>query len=212
MCGLAGSSKLEKAYTLYRLNLARGNYSSSMMAVDTKTGAHFIYKQKKPFEVKDKDDLICKNKQSKNNYNYFLFHSRAPTNSTETEWSADTSHPFTADNCNVAHNGIISNFQELNKNLNFKVDTQLIPYDLIRTYSIDKTYSSYEGLLTSWIVWGNNIYLVKAGSSLWMDQDSFSSSQFENSKCVEEDGIWFTFKNNKFEKEGSFDYINPYFV
>jgi hypothetical protein len=212
MCGIAGSSNFEKAYNLYRLNLPRGNYSSGLMAIDTKTGANFIYKQKKEFEFLDKESLIWKIDQSRNDYNYFLFHSRAPTNSTETKWSAETTHPFVHENCYVAHNGIITNFQDLNKDLNFKVDSQLIPYDLIRTYNISKTYSNLQGLLTSWIVWGKSVHLVKAGSSLWMDQDSFSSSQFENSSCVEEDGIWFSLKDDKFEKEGTFSYDSPYFI
>jgi predicted glutamine amidotransferase len=212
MCGIAGAPNIEKAYNLYRLNLSRGCYSSSITALDTKTGSHFIYKQKNPFEDKDLDSLSWKAEQSYKDFDYFLFHSRAPTNSTETEWSVETTHPFTHDNCSVAHNGIITNFQELNKDLNFKVDTQLIPYDLIRTYSISKTYSNLQGLLTSWIIWGNKVHLVKAGSSLWMDQDSFSSSQFDKSKYVEEDGIWFTLKDNKFEREGSFHYESPYFI
>jgi len=212
MCGIAGSSDFEKAYTLYRLNLSRGSYSSSLMAVDTKSGAHFMYKQKKEFNFHERESLTWKIDQGRNDYNYFLFHSRAPTNSTETNWSAETTHPFSHDNCHVAHNGIITNFQDLNKDLNFKVDTQLIPYDLIRTYSIQKTYSNLQGLLTSWIVWGNKVYLVKAGSSLWIDQDSFSSSEFDNSKYVEEDGIWLDLKDNNFEKEGTFPYINPYFI
>jgi len=182
------------------------------MAVDTKTGAHFIYKQQKPFEDPDRDSLMWKKNQSRNDYDYFLFHSRAPTNSTETKWSSETTHPFKHDNCNVAHNGIITNFQELNKDLNFKVDSQFIPFDLLRTYSIKKTYSNLQGLLTSWIVWGKEVYVVKAGSSLWMDQDSFSSTQFEDSSCIEEDGIWFNFKNGQFEKTGTFSYTNPYFI
>jgi len=182
------------------------------MALDTKTGAYFMYKQKKEFDFHERESLTWKIDQSRNDYNYFLFHSRAPTNSTETSWSAETTHPFSHDNCHVAHNGIITNFHDLNKDLNFKVDTQLIPYDLIRTYSIQKTYSNLQGLLTSWIVWGDKVYLAKAGSSLWIDQDSFSSSEFDNSKYVDEDGIWFGLKDNKFEKEGTFPYISPYFI
>lgn len=212
MCGISGSRDLEKAYNLYRINLSRGSYSSSIMALNTKTGDHFIYKQKKPFEDKDRDSLIWKTEQSRNDFDYYLFHSRAPTNSTETQWSAETSHPFKHDNCYVAHNGIITNFQDLNKDLNFKVDTQLIPHDLIKTYSINKTYSNYQGLLTSWIVWGNKVYLVKAGSSLWMNGNSFSSTKFDTFKCVEEDGIIFELKTEGFTKIGNFDYTNPYFI
>lgn len=212
MCGIAGAPDLEKAYNLYRSNLARGSYSSSLMALDTESGAYFIYKQKKPFENNDRDSLNWKTEQSRNDFNYFLFHSRAPTNSTETEWSAETTHPFTQDNCHVAHNGIITNFEDLNKGLNFKVDTQLIPYNLLKTYDISKTYSNLQGLLTSWIVWDKAIYLTKAGSSLWMDEDSFSSSQFEGATCVEDEGVIFEYKDFKFSKRGEFSYTSTYFL
>ncbi len=212
MCGIAGSSDFEKAFNLYRLNLTRGNYSSGLLALDLKSGSYFIYKQKKDFEIKDKDSLKLKVEMSRNDFNYFLFHSRAPTNSTETVWNAETTHPFIHDLCKVAHNGIITNFQQLNEGLNFKVDSQFIPYDLIRTQSISKTYSKFEGLLTSWIVWGNKVHLVKAGSSLWMDKDSFSSTEFENSKYVDEDGIWFNLLDDGFQKAGSFTYTSPYFI
>lgn len=212
MCGIAGSSDFEKAFNLYRLNLPRGSYSSGLMAMDTDSGAHFIYKQKNNFEEKDRDSLKWKIEQSRNDFKYFLFHSRAPTNSTETEWSAETTHPFKHDNCYVAHNGIITNFKSLNKNLNFKVDSQIIPYDLVRTNNIVATYSNYEGLLTSWIVWGNKIYLVKAGSSLWIDKDSFSSSEFNNSSRIEEEGAVFEYQEFNFKKCADFSYVNTYFL
>jgi hypothetical protein len=212
MCGIAGSSDFEKAFNLYRLNLHRGSYSSGLLAIDTDTGSHFIYKQKNNFEEKDKDSLKRKIEQSRNDFKYFLFHSRAPTNSTETEWSAETTHPFNHDNCYVAHNGIITNFKNLNKELEFKVDSQIIPYDLVRTNSIVETYSNYEGLLTSWIVWGNKIYLVKAGSSLWLDMDSFSSSEFNNSSRIEEEGIVFEYQEFNFKKCADFPYVNTYFL
>lgn len=216
MCGITGSSDFEKAYNLYRVNLQRGNYSSGLMAVDTKTGAFFVYKQKNPFDDKDKESLCWKIDKSCNDFNYFLFHSRAPTNSSETEWSAKTTHPFNNGKygkCHVAHNGIITNFKSLNKDESILVDSQLIPHDLVKfNLDIKETYSRYEGLLTSWIVNNEQIFLVKAGSSLWMDEDSFSSSEFEGSKYIEEDGIWYTLKNNKFEKSGSFFYSSPYFI
>jgi glucosamine 6-phosphate synthetase-like amidotransferase/phosphosugar isomerase protein len=210
MCGIAAAPTFEKAFNLYRLNLHRGSYSSGLMSVDTKTGAYFIYKQQKAFE--EIESLLWKIEQSRNNFDYFLFHSRAPTNSTETLWTAETTHPFAYDNCHVAHNGIITNFQELNKDLNFNVDTQIIPYNLIKTYNIQETYSNLQGLLTSWIVWGKDVHVIKAGSSLWMDKDSFSSSKFEGAHYIEEDGVIFNYINNKFEKSGTFPYTSTYFI
>lgn len=210
MCGIAGSSDFEKAYNLYKLNLTRGSYSSGLMALDTRTGSNFIYKQKNAFE--DKDSLLWKIEHSRNDFNYFLFHSRAPTNSTETEWSEQTTHPFKQDNCYVAHNGIITNFNKLNKSSLFKVDSQIIPYDIVNSFNIEKTYSNYEGLLTSWVVWGRSVYVVKAGSSLWVEGNSFSSTEFTSSKCIEEDGLIFELINNELITTKNFNYTNPYFI
>jgi predicted glutamine amidotransferase len=212
MCGIAGSTDLEKAYNLYRLNLSRGSYSSGLMALDTKTGSFFIYKQKNPFEDKDKDSLLWKTDKSCKDFNYFLFHSRAPTNSTETEWSVKTTHPFNHEKYYVAHNGIITNFKSLPDNSNFDVDSSIIPFHLSLNNDIKETYSKYEGLLTSWIVNEKELHLVKAGSSLWMTNDSFSSSYFKGASQVNEDGIIFKFKNNNFIKTDSFEYTNPYFI
>jgi len=212
MCGIAGSSNFEKAFNLYKLNLHRGSYSTGFMAVCRNSKSYFIHKLPGHLTDTDFENYQYKLALSNQPYDYFLFHSRAPTNSTETKWSDKTTHPFDQDGCFVAHNGIITNFEEINSNPPFEVDSQMIPHDLIKNYSISKTYSNYQGLLTSWIVWDGEVYVVKAGSSLWMDKDSFSSSQFQDSTCVEEDGIWFKLKEGSFSKEGTFSYESPYFI
>ena len=84
--------------------------------------------------------------------------------------------------------------------------------DILKSYSLEKTYSRYEGLLTSWIVLGDTVYVVKAGSSLWLDKDSFSSTEFENSKCVDEDGVIFKLTDNELTLTNKFNYTNPYFI
>jgi hypothetical protein len=56
------------------------------------------------------------------------------------------------------------------------------------------------------------VLLVKAGSSLWIDEDSFSSSKFEGAQYVEEDGVWFKLIDKEFKKEGKFSYSSPYFI
>lgn len=69
-------------------------------------------------------------------------------------------------------------------------------------------------MLTCWIYDHDysDIKVVKAGSSLHMDDDSFSSVEFEGSKPIEEDGVVFFWNNNRFiqAKELSFKYDNPY--
>lgn len=212
MCGIAGSSNFEKAYNLYKLNLPRGGYSSGLMMLDTNSGNNIVYRQKGIFTEDDYTSFTLQATSEHNTFNYFLFHSRAPTNSTETQWTEETTHPFKQDNCYVAHNGIITNFNDLNKDIFLKVDSQIIPHDLIKSFNLEETYSRYEGLLTSWVVWSNCVYVVKAGSSLWMDGNSFSSAQFSESKYVEEDGVIYELINNNLVLTKKFKYNNPYFI
>ena len=107
MCGISGSNCFEKAFNLYKLNLNRGSYSSGFMAVSMETGIFFIDKIFNTFE----QEWFHQTKKQANNFDYFLFHSRAPTNSVNTIWTTENTHPFQWKNYYVAHNGIISNFK-----------------------------------------------------------------------------------------------------
>lgn len=212
MCGIAGSSNFEKAYNLYKLNLQRGSQSTGLMAVETGKKLYFIHKKPGILSEEEFNLLQEKFSESNNNYNYFLFHSRAPTNSTETEWSEETTHPFNHEEYFVAHNGIITNFKEFHNHESFKVDSSIIAYHLSLNQDIKKTYSNYQGLLTSWIFRLGKLFLIKAGSSLWIDCDSFSSSEFEGSTRIEDDGVIFEFKDKCLAEKERFEYNNPYFI
>jgi len=213
MCAISGSNNLEKAFALYKLNLQRGAQSSGMLAVGSR-GSNVS----RIANTYDEDYISHFKKQfaqSPFNYHYFLFHSRAPTNSTVTTWSQETTHPFASSSGPdylVAHNGIITNFSSFEESKHLTIDSQIIPEHLSKTQNIVETFSKYEGLFTCWIVNRDRIQLVKAGSSLWMDENSFSSSKFEGAECVEDDGVIFDYKDGKFEKSGTFPYTNTYFI
>lgn len=213
MCGIAGSSDLERAYTLYKLNLKRGSHSSGFMALsfEDKECVSLVEKTKGIFNL---DFLKRKIKDLENvcNFSYFAFHSRAPTNSTETVWKESHTHPFNNDTYYVAHNGIISNFKSIPEHTSFEVDSSIIPYLLTKNNNIQQTYANLQGLLTSWIFTSKKFYIVKAGSSLWIEKDSFSSSEFENAERIKEDGVIFELKDNSFVLKETFNYTNPYFI
>ena len=208
MCSICGSSSLDKAYDLYRSGLDRGSFASGFLAF---TQNHFqLLKQETPFEIEE----------LKNNLNdldefpiYYLFHSRAPTNTKEPSFNYNTTHPFNFGFYFVAHNGIIQNFTDFKNHSEFDVDSSIIPYHLhVNKGDISKTYSEYKGLLTSWIYDTEKLYVVKAGSSLHMDDDSFSSIAFDGSKQINEDGIIYEFTGLKFKQISTFNYNNPYFL
>jgi hypothetical protein len=144
---------------------------------------------------------------------FCLFHSRAPTNS-KMPYSDDTTHPFNFANFYVAHNGIITNFKSFPESAEFDVDSSIIPFHLHKhDGDVKHVYEEYEGLLSSWIFDYNDFSLkvVKAGSSLHIDDNSFSSVSFKGSEPVD-DGVVYKLVNNKLKPahEYFFKYDNPY--
>ncbi len=213
MCAISGSSSIDKAYELYKLGLDRGYQSSGFLGV---TKNNFVcLKQKEVFEL---DYLKKELKETEEFPIYCLFHSRAPTNTTSQDFSPKTTHPFSYKHWFVGHNGIIQNFYDLNSYatcMAFNTDSAMIPYHLCRTNgNFKQTYEKYKGLLTSWIYNSitGDIFLVKAGSSLHVNEDSFCSVAFEGSKSVDKDGVVFKFNGMRFEEFQTFEYDNPYFI
>lgn len=208
MCNICGSPSLEKAFDLYQSGLQRGSFASGFLGFSKN---HFVLlKQENPFDLESLKEQF----KTTNEFGiYYLFHSRAPTNSSKQSFDYTTTHPFNFGFNFVAHNGIIQNFTDFSNHSEFEVDSSIIPYHLqINNGDIIKTYSSYKGLLTSWIYNTEKLFLVKAGSSLHMDNDSFSSTSFDGSHSVDEDGIIFEFNGLSFKHFGNFPYFNPYFI
>jgi glucosamine 6-phosphate synthetase-like amidotransferase/phosphosugar isomerase protein len=213
MCGISGSSNLDKAFDLYKKNLSRGCYSSGFAGLILNSGeksVNFVVHRQKG-ELSKEDILTCIEELPK--INFYAFHSRAPTNSIEEKWNPRTTHPFLQDGYLVAHNGIISNFKNLPEHKNFQVDSEIIPHYMCKEENIKAAYSKLEGLLTSWLYHFGELFLIKAGSSLWIKEDCFSSVEFEGATQIETDGNIFQYtSNNTFEVVDQFNYTNPYFV
>lgn len=210
MCSIAGSSSIDKAYELYKLGLDRGYQSSGFLGV-TKNNFKLL-KQKEVFEL---DYLKKEMKETEEFPIYCLFHSRAPTNTVSQDFDCTTTHPFSYKEWFVAQNGIIQNFKGFPDAKDFRVDSSIVPYHLhLHRGDISSVYEHYEGLLTSWIYnsISNEIFLVKAGSSLHMNEDSFCSVAFKGSKSVDKDGIVFKFNGMGFDEYQTFNYNNPYFI
>jgi glucosamine 6-phosphate synthetase-like amidotransferase/phosphosugar isomerase protein len=210
MCGIAAGSNLLKTFNLYSSNLYRGCYSTGILIVDFKNDKVWPLKYKGIVSILEIQNFIDKNNI---NVSYVLMHSRAPTNTSEHQFNEDDNHPFLYDELYAAHNGIITNFKILNKDSKLKVDSSIIPI-LVRNDGIAQAFEKMKGLLTCWLYDNNNkdIFFIKAGSTLFFDDEGyFSSSQFENSRPAN-DGNVFKLIEGKYHLIENFSYVNPYYV
>jgi len=115
MCGIAGSFDPYSGYGLYKQNLSRGYYSSSVVLIHSK--GYSILKTEGAFKYED----------IPHGADYYLFHSRGPTVETNSfDW--DDNHPFSYGRFLVAHNGIIENAETIYDGCKLGVDSRVIPW------------------------------------------------------------------------------------
>ena len=180
MCAIFGTKNKEQYDSLYELNHKRGGFAFSSV-----------------FRNKNGEFMIVKGRNYiKPLYNstYILSHDQAPTSSVR-NYNYSTSHPFVLGDWVVAHNGVLTNHEELLENHSCEVDSSYIPALLDKenkgeVTSIENVCSLLEGTFACWIVnrSSGNIYLVKQGSTLFFDGNTFSSVKFEGSVSLR-DGV-----------------------
>jgi glucosamine 6-phosphate synthetase-like amidotransferase/phosphosugar isomerase protein len=140
-----------------------------------------------------------------------LGHNQAPTSS-QRVFNKNTCHPFKSGKWLVAHNGVLTNHDELLKKYKISntnpVDTSAIPL-LLDHFSnsnknseistIEKTLSLIEGTFAIWIINTDkhNVYLARQGSTLFCNPQTGSFCSIA-SKSWEElsEGIIYQVNNN----------------
>ncbi len=214
MCGIAGSSNKKKAFSLYQSNLDRGYYSSGSLMID-----ELNFCESKKVQGQFKSIPIPDSSSNRNNL-YHLYHSRGPTTETLTFEEKDN-HPFLYRDWVVAHNGIISNFEELkskhfaNEIFETNTDSCIIPRMLFK-FGLEEGLSQLKGTFAIWAyntVTGD-IYIARNSCTLYADLSTgdFSSTQFEGSVMIEEGVIYKIVNYNKIIEETRFVSDSPYFI
>ena len=153
---------------------------------------HCIYgKSKTPyhigkFKTAPKPESI---KEQKGNIFYFG-HCQAPTSASRT-WNEDNSHPFYSEDWIVAHNGVLSNFDDLQENFNpgkknLLVDTSIIPLMLQAAgdnveNALKTVLERLEGTFGLWIIntKHNRAFIVRQGSTLFANPNTGSFCSLE---------------------------------
>lgn len=225
MCGIYGSIRASKFEVLDAGNQTRGNFASGVFYHNGETYDH--HKTQGSFKW---------TKQGLPDGFLYLGHNQAPTSSARI-WSENNCHPFINGNWVVAHNGVLTNFEALKKYVpdhENVVDSSIIPALLnlgetqskkdteIDTVSketalIKNVVELLQGTFGLWIVNLKtlNCYILRQGSTLFFDEDSFSSVKGNGFEPVEQGIIYrFMFKSRSkshFRVVGNWKAQSPFF-
>jgi glucosamine 6-phosphate synthetase-like amidotransferase/phosphosugar isomerase protein len=158
-------------------------------------------------------------------FSMYLGHTQAPTSS-KREYDFKTSHPFSYGNWMVAHNGVLTNFEQLKPLVNNplaynEVDTSIIPAlldeledeleDEIQTMS--EILSKLKGTFGLWLYCksSGNTYLARSGSTLYGDYltNDFSSLPYAKFQPLQE-GIIYLLTREGITEVGFFSTNSPF--
>lgn len=228
MCGIFGSNDRERFLTLYDLNRKRGTFSTSLV-IYTTTGDMVVHRWSGTIGLKEAKKELEKSLDNKFTPYFYLGHTQAPTSS-KRKFSRETSHPFNINNWLVAHNGVLTNFDDIKSEFAPKwknpVDSSIIPYvfdkvgeasdgQLSPLECVVNGLSLLQGTFGLWIANTSNrgLYLARCGSTIFANlvENDFSSVQFSGSEPLEE-GVVYEITQEGITSVANFDFNSPFFT
>ena len=227
MCGIFGSTDLERFKTLYNLNKDRGSFAY---------GSMLLREGEEPIIQRSEGDRLQLKESSAR---YYMGHTQGPT-SAQRDFDPSTSHPFKYLGWHIAHNGVLSNSKVLAEQykVDNPVDSAIIPkmvwdeyqniWDIdiwkfeLEQRAIRAVCEKLEGTFSCWLHNNdtNHVYLVRCGSTLFANRKTggFSSAQAECMEPLDDNSIYRVFhdadpiQSLKIEKVGHFDSHSPFFI
>lgn len=220
MCGIYCSNDLNTFEILEEVNKNRGNFS---------TGIFYCYGKANYNVIKEKGGVNWYATKLPTGDNFiYLGHNQAPTSSAR-EWKEETSHPFWFGDWVVAHNGVLTNYEELiDKYLPMHdnpVDSSIIPALLdefeynhgpcedvdAEIQNILYTIEKLKGTFALWIVniKTMNVYIARQGSTLFYKDANISSIKGNDYKEVKE-GILYSYSFEGLTELDEFNYNSPF--
>lgn len=186
MCGIFAAFDKNMYDVLYEASKQRGNfaYGHCFLTKDKNLPFHIQKFNKLPKVDDIKDVSINK---------LHLGHCQAPTSSVRI-WKESDAHPFVYDNWIVAHNGVLTNAEQLIEKYQLyvqsKVDTAVIPamlsmfekqYEQDVVSCIKSTLNELTGTFGLWIVHKKTkqIFVARQGSTLYANMSAGSICSLE---------------------------------
>ena len=220
MCGIYCSNDLSTFEVLQEANKKRGNFSTGIFHCYNKAN-YDIIKKKGNIDWNKTNIPIEKGC-------LYLGHNQAPTE-TGRGWKEETSHPFWVGDWIVAHNGVLTNFNELIDDYvpmhDNPVDSSIIPALLdefeythgpcedaeTEVQNILYTIEKLKGTFALWIVniKTMNIYIARQGSTLFYKDSNISSIRGCDYKEVSQ-GILYNFSYEGLTEIDGFVYDSPF--
>ncbi len=220
MCGIYCSNDLSTFEILNQANKKRGNFS---------TGIFYCYNTANYNIIKEKGDINWNSTKIPNEKGHlYLGHNQAPTE-TGRGWKEETSHPFWVGDWIVAHNGVLTNFNELIDEYvpmhDNPVDSSIIPALLdefeythgpcedteTEVQNILYTIEKLKGTFALWIVniKTMNVYIARQGSTLFYKDSNISSIRGCDYKEVSQ-GILYNYSYEGLTEIDGFLYDSPF--
>ena len=214
MCAIFGAADMGCFRVLYAANLSRGDFAFSCLSEDVDT--YSILKQKDKYQ----HDIADIGKA------YYAGHTQAPTSSAQT-FDASTSHPFKCGHWIVAHNGVLTNYDELIKLIPAgsynEVDSSVIPSLLTHQAGVFETEAGLilsvltmlKGTYSLWLYneETRNLYIARCGSTLYANKIDNEFSSVKVFDMVElEDGSLYQRTPEGLVNVGMFQSNSPFFI
>lgn len=237
MCGIFGAKELSRYIELYDLNKKRGNFATSL-CVATTQGDVIIHRwsgsiglKEAEREIKNSIKLVEQNTDMPCTPKFYLGHTQAPTSS-KRKYDKHHAHPFNFQNWTLAHNGVLTNFNELKEHFDPKwknpVDSSIIPYVIFETEEVlhnkvdnieiegmSNGLSLLKGTFGLWMFNSltKNAFIARCGSTVFVNvlYNEFSSVEFKNSEPITEGHIY-QLTNEGITTVGLFDFESPFFA
>jgi len=219
MCGIFGSFNTSKFEILDQANKQRGNFASGL-----------LYHNGEDYDIQKIEGGFNWNKIKLPVEDGFIYlgHNQAPTSSARI-WKEHNSHPFINNNWVVAHNGVLTNFEQLKKehlpDHENVVDSSIIPallkhfentFEKANTIENEVLLISYvlellKGTFGLWIVNTNTLdmFIARQGSTLFFDKNSFSSTKGIDYNEIKE-GVIYRFNKKGCKPVGDFKSKSPF--
>jgi glucosamine 6-phosphate synthetase-like amidotransferase/phosphosugar isomerase protein len=230
MCAIFGSSEFGTYKKLYDECKQRGNFAyGSLYMCNPKVAKNLITLRSSGEVTLSKNETFTSDECeiTIDDIKFFLGHTQAPTSSVR-EFDPSTSHPFSYGDWIVAHNGVLTNHLEIQKNLLDKhsfneVDSSVIPALITQLSnegneeieSITGALSKLKGTFGLWIFHKptGHIYLARSGSTLYADflTNDFSSLRYKKFQALEE-GSLYLITSEGLTTVGYFAVNSPFFT